>query len=52
MKFKVEIEFKKGPAFSAEIGANNKEEAKIYGVREAKRNGFTHQVKKALARPA
>ena len=49
MRFKVNIDFKKGPSFGMEIIATSKEDAILIAKREAVGMGFDQAVKKASA---
>lgn len=49
MKFKVNIDFKKGPSFGIEVSAPNKDDAIRIAKREAVGCGFDEVVKKVVA---
>ena len=46
MKFKIEINYKKGPSLTVNVEANSAEEAKAFAVKGGKQMGFFEQVKK------
>lgn len=52
MQFKVTIDFRKGPAFSMEVSAGDKSEAKIMVMNLARGCGFDGIPKKITVRPA
>lgn len=50
MKYRVEIDFTKGPSFSGTVEANCSEVARAYAKDDAKRCGFNGKVKKITVR--
>lgn len=50
--YPVEVQFKKGPAFSIEVEASSMLQASEEAVRQARIFGFDDKVKKVVVRPA
>lgn len=51
MKFKVTIDFRRGPSFEAVVDANSKFDAEVRAALLARGNGFHAIPKKVTARP-
>lgn len=52
MKFKVTIDFSKGPSYSAEVHAAGEEDAQSWALKNARDCGFDAIPKKITVRPA
>lgn len=50
MQFYVEINYRKGPTFSAHVACNCAEIAKLEAANQAKRWGFNEKIKKIIVR--